>query len=191
MLSGAQVDLWTLAQHQPQMFQKGGDYYQQVLRQYGDQLKDHTHFQFKEFPNKSFAYNAQKERLELCLGVQHIPVGPLTPEQEQIAQAAFLMSTGSSEQGTDKLGQSSEQMMETVTSMGLSGALSKPAGSSVKAFSGTGHTLMDAAPPPSGNSEAQVKPRSMVFEVSDVTRDLIYCRLLEITRHYFSGIIVP
>ena len=123
--------------------------------------------------------------------MQHIPVGPLTPEQEQIAQAAFLMSTGSSEQGTDKLGQSSEQMMETVTSMGLSGALSKPAGSSVKAFSGTGHTLMDAAPPPSGNSEAQVKPRSMVFEVSDVTRDLIYCRLLEITRHYFSGIIVP
>ena len=134
------------------MFQKGGDYYQQVVRQFGDQLKDHTHLQFKEFPNKSFAYNAQKERLELCLGVQHIPVGPLTPEQEQIAQ---VMST----QSDDKLG-SGEQMMDTVTSMGMSGALSKPGASSVKAFSGTGHTLMDAAPPPSGSSEGQVKVSS-------------------------------
>ena len=76
-----EVDLWSLAQHQPQLFRKGGDYYEQVMRSYGSQLKDHTHFQFKEFSDKTFSYNAQKESLEICLGMDHIEVGPLTPQQ--------------------------------------------------------------------------------------------------------------
>ena len=54
-------------------------------------------------------------------------------------------------------------MMDTaVGGMGMSGAISKPGGaSSVKAFSGKGHTLMDAAspPPPSGSAGNQVRKR--------------------------------
>ena len=76
-----EVDLWSLAQHQPQLFRKGGDYYEQVMHSYGSQLKDHTHFQFKEFSDKTFSYNAQKQCLEVCLGVDHVEVGPLTPQQ--------------------------------------------------------------------------------------------------------------
>ncbi len=65
---GKEVDLWTLAQHQSQLFRKGGDYYQQVITRYGTQLEDNIHLQFKELPNKTFAYNAATESLELCLG---------------------------------------------------------------------------------------------------------------------------
>ena len=65
---GKDVDLWTLAQNQPQLFRKGGDYYQQVISRYGTQLEDNTHLQFKELPNKTFAYNSTTESLDLCLG---------------------------------------------------------------------------------------------------------------------------
>ncbi len=66
---------------QPQLFARGGDYYQQVVHTYGDELRDNTHFQFREFPEKTFAYNVQTQSLQLCLGAEHITVGPLTPEQ--------------------------------------------------------------------------------------------------------------
>ena len=75
------VDLWPMAQHQPHMFRKGGNYYEQILQTYGENLKHLTHFQFEEFPNKTFAYNAHDQRLDLCLGADHLPVGPLTHEQ--------------------------------------------------------------------------------------------------------------
>ena len=63
-----QGDLWAVAQHQPQFFCKGGAYYQQVSDQLGGQIKHNTHIQFQEFREKVFAYNSEKERLELCLG---------------------------------------------------------------------------------------------------------------------------
>ena len=69
---GAAVDLWSLAQHQPLMFSKGGEYYQQVIQQHGHRLKNNTHFQFKEFPRKTFAYNKERERLEVCLGIIYL-----------------------------------------------------------------------------------------------------------------------
>ena len=62
------MDLWSVAQHQPQLFRKGGDYYQQVVEKYSSQLEDNTHLQFKELPNKTFAFNATNECLDLCLG---------------------------------------------------------------------------------------------------------------------------
>ena len=65
---GKEMDLWSVAQHQPQLFRKGGDYYKQVMDQYGPQLGDNTHIQFKELPNKTFAFNANTECLDLCLG---------------------------------------------------------------------------------------------------------------------------
>lgn len=68
MLRGETVDFWLVGQSQPAMFAKGGEYYRQVVEQYGSQLKTGTHLQFNEFPNKVFAFNAEKETLELCLG---------------------------------------------------------------------------------------------------------------------------
>lgn len=65
---GKEMDLWSVAQHQPQLFHKGGDYYKQVMERYGSQLTDNTHIQFQELPNKTFAYNASSESLDLCLG---------------------------------------------------------------------------------------------------------------------------
>lgn len=65
---GKEVDLWSVAQYQPQLFRKGGDYYKQVIDQYGTQLRDNTHIQFKELPNKTFAFNVNTESLDLCLG---------------------------------------------------------------------------------------------------------------------------
>ena len=63
-----EMDLWAVAQHQPQFFSKGGAYYQQVFDQFGGQVKHNTHIQFKEFHEKVFAFNSEQERLELCLG---------------------------------------------------------------------------------------------------------------------------
>ena len=50
------------------MFEKGGEYYEQVMEQYRGQIKGGTHLQFREFPNKVFAFNSKNECLELCLG---------------------------------------------------------------------------------------------------------------------------
>ena len=66
-VAGAEFDLWTIAQHQPHFFAKGGDYYKQVVRAYGGNVADNTHFQFREFPGKTFAFNKKEERLEVCL----------------------------------------------------------------------------------------------------------------------------
>ena len=63
-----EMDLWGVAQHQPQFFSKGGPYYQQVFDQFGSHIKHNIHIQFKEFHEKVFAYNSEKERLEVCLG---------------------------------------------------------------------------------------------------------------------------
>ncbi len=67
-LIGKEMDYWMVAQHQPQHFCKDGEFYQQVMRQYGDRLQHNAHIQFQELPGKTFAYNAEKECLELCLG---------------------------------------------------------------------------------------------------------------------------
>ncbi len=62
------MDLWSIAQYQPQLFRNGGDYYQQVVERFDSHLEDNTHIQFKEFPNKTFSFNASSESLEVCLG---------------------------------------------------------------------------------------------------------------------------
>ena len=65
------------------------------------------------------------------IGLQHVPVGPLTPEQEALAKIAFYQSN-----------QQHSSSGEAQLSMGLSGAIQRHTSSShVKAFSGKGHTL--------------------------------------------------
>ena len=65
-VAGVEFDLWTIAQHQAHFFAKGGDYYKQVVKAYGGNVADNTHFQFREFPGKTFAFNKKEERLEVC-----------------------------------------------------------------------------------------------------------------------------
>lgn len=37
-------------------------------------------------------YNQVEERLEVCLGVDHVPVGPLTREQLELARLAAVQN---------------------------------------------------------------------------------------------------
>ena len=68
--AGSEFDLWSIAQFQPHFFKKGGDYYKQVMMAYEDKLADNTHFQFREFPNKTFAFNQAEERLDVSTVLQ-------------------------------------------------------------------------------------------------------------------------
>ena len=42
------------------------DYYKQVVRAYGGKVAENPHFQFREFPGKTFVFNKKGERLEVC-----------------------------------------------------------------------------------------------------------------------------
>ena len=67
------------------------------------------------------------------VGGQHVPIGPLTPEQENLAKIAFYQSS--------QHGHSLSEEQPQIT-MGLSGAVQRHSSSShIKAFSGKGHTL--------------------------------------------------
>ena len=66
---GGDLDIWAIAQHQPHFFAKDGDYYKQVVEKYGGSVPDNTHFQFREFPGKTFAFNKKKESLEVSVCV--------------------------------------------------------------------------------------------------------------------------
>ena len=49
----------------------------------------------RDFTNNScLRYNAIEERLEVCLGVEHIPVGPLTRDQRELAKLAATQAKG-------------------------------------------------------------------------------------------------
>ena len=129
-------DSWTVLQNMPELFSKGGQYYQQVMKLKGTkQPKEAMHVQFPEIPNKVFALSLQREALEVCLGDHHVPVGPLTPEEEALATAASVAAAV--EGGPEGGGES--------TKLGMGGVINKPQQQGVKAFSGRGHSL-------SGNS---------------------------------------
>lgn len=76
------VDLWAWAKRT--MFQPKGLYYVQAFRDLKG-IEDNKHFTLPYFPNKLFVYNKEFDEIYLCLGKTHIPVQPLTPEQEQLA----------------------------------------------------------------------------------------------------------
>ena len=113
----------------PELFAKGGQFYEQVMRIKGHQPKETIHVQFPEIPNKIFALNVHKEVLEVCLGERHVPVGPLTPDEEAMAMMASM--TSSSESDSEGV---------ATTRLGMGGVINKPQ-HVVKAFSGKGNTL--------------------------------------------------
>ena len=93
------------------MFKKGGHCFEELLRSHGGNLKDNTHVQFAEMPNVVFRlacydinlfiilcrYNASHQRLEVCLGLTHVPVELLTDEQREIARQTAMVQEQSRE----------------------------------------------------------------------------------------------
>ena len=125
------VDPFNELQHFPHLFQKGGTCYEEVIRTYGNTLSDNMHLQFQEMKNVIFRFNKKAERLEVCLGTEHIPVGPLSPQQKELSR---LAAAGSQHKSA---GSSSAEEAHSVRWL-----VTKPsATATVKAFSGTGHTL--------------------------------------------------
>lgn len=92
---------------------------------------------FVIFPLQLFAYNKDKDHIELCLGKVHIPVQPLNPET--LAQAHSQQATSS----TSTTLQSSGVMS---TEASFSGVISKNTGHTRKAFSGEGRSLSGSSP---------------------------------------------
>eukprot|EP00731_Ephydatia_muelleri_P024945 Em0017g28a len=125
---GKTFNSWMFLQNMPQLFAKGGQYYEQVVKLKGH--KESLHVQFPDIPNKVFALNIHKEVLEVCLGEHHIPVGPLTPEEEALAMVASMTSSDESESEGG-----------VTTRLGMGGVINKPQ-HTVKAFSGKGNTLV-------------------------------------------------
>ena len=87
------------------------------------------------FP-KVFAYNKDKDRIELCLGKVHIPVQPLNQETLALAHNQPITTSSTST--------SSSSIMNTEAS--FSGVISKTAGRVQKAFSGEGRSLSGSSP---------------------------------------------
>ena len=83
LLVGKATDLWPTAQHNPAMFREGGEIYEMAREGFGEKFKDGTHFTVPLFPDKVFRVNKQEKCLELCLGLQHIPVRPLTDGEKE------------------------------------------------------------------------------------------------------------
>eukprot|EP00731_Ephydatia_muelleri_P024943 Em0017g26a len=122
---GKTFNSWMFLQNMPQLFAKGGQYYEQVVKLKGQ--KESLHVQFPDIPNKVFALNIHKEVLEVCLGERHIPVGPLTPEEEALAMVASMASSDESESEGG-----------VTTQLGMGGVINKPQ-HTVKASSGKGN----------------------------------------------------
>ena len=94
-------------------------------------------------------------------GLQHIPVGPLTPQQEKLANAAALMSsqpTATNMQRPDHHDQEDTPTQHGEGGVsGLSGAFAKVGGAKIKAFSGKGHTLSSAPVDMEGAKEGSAR----------------------------------
>jgi hypothetical protein len=132
----------------PNLFKKGGYCYEELIRSYGNKLKDNMHVQFSEMQDVVFRLNLAEECLEVCLGIEHIPVGPLTPQQRELAKMAATQNDDDPTKSNDHSASNAIKWLLNRSSDGSGG------GSNVKAFSGTGHTL-------GGESTASSNPTSI------------------------------
>ena len=124
------IDLWPVAVASPKEFSRGGLYYQEVKHQFRDKFVDGIHFMLKGFPSKKFCYSEQKDSIELCLGLTHIPIRQLTTEEEKLAQ---VVATAALEDSSEDTGGSTSYGYLTP---------SKESEKSPRAFSGKGHSLL-------------------------------------------------
>ncbi|XP_067655119.1 deubiquitinating protein VCPIP1-like isoform X1 [Haliotis asinina] len=112
-------DLWTYVSSQPHLFSVGGLFYKQVERDLG--LAPGKHCTLPSLPGKVFRYNAEDDRLELCLEPHgHFQVEP--DIERKVKSAASLAED------------------DTEVKFGSSGVISRGEKSHV-AFSGHGHSL--------------------------------------------------
>ena len=171
------IDPLDQLQNFPHLFQKGGTCYEEVIRTYGNTLTDNMHLQFQEVKNVIFRFNKKAERLELCLGVEHVPVGPLTPQQRELCR---LAAAGNHHKSTTATSAEEVQSIKWL--------VNKPSASTVKAFSGTGHTLggsgasggttggATAGGATAGASKSHVRQQAQVGEpmLSEAIHGLVY-----------------
>ena len=100
---------------------------------------------FSWFLLQVFAYNAEKDRLDLCLGQRHIQVQPLDKETLQLAHSRPTQVP------TD------ERSSGLSSEASFSGAIGHRGTSHSRiAFSGEGRTLSNVQPPGTGSAEVHV-----------------------------------
>lgn len=131
-------DMWEAAQNCHEMFDKGGFYYNKVANDLGP-LQPNQHCTLPFFPNKVFAYNAEKDRLDLCLGQRHIQVQPLDDETLRLAHSRPAQVPA------DERASSLSSEASFSGAIGHRGTLH-----SRIAFSGEGRTLSNVQSPSSG-----------------------------------------
>uniref|UniRef100_T1J3E2 Uncharacterized protein n=1 Tax=Strigamia maritima TaxID=126957 RepID=T1J3E2_STRMM len=79
--------MWTHVQNMPNLFLPGGLFYQQVERDVG--LVDGKHYHLPCLPDKSFTYNGDADRLELCIEPHgHFPIDADLSERVQTNSAS-------------------------------------------------------------------------------------------------------
>ncbi|XP_019851334.1 PREDICTED: deubiquitinating protein VCIP135-like isoform X2 [Amphimedon queenslandica] len=122
------IDSFGLIECYPYLFRKGGHCYEELMRANGGNIKDHSHAQFAEIPSVTFRYNASSESLEVCLGDDHVPAGPLSMKQKRLA---LLASAKEAEQTQEHVGGVTDPKW----------LVNRSSSSGVKAFTGTGRTL--------------------------------------------------
>ncbi|XP_068722589.1 deubiquitinating protein VCPIP1-like [Montipora capricornis] len=138
-------DMWEAAQNCYEMFERGGFYYSKVVNDLGP-LQPNQHFTLPFFPNKVFAYNADKDRLDLCLGQRHIQVQPLDDESLRLAHTRPMQTS------------TSERASSLSTEASFSGAIGHRDTTHARvAFSGEGRTLSSASSSQSESAKAEVQ----------------------------------
>ena len=147
------------------MFHRGGVYYEEVKSQFGNRFVDGVHFMLKGFKSKKFSYNAQRDTIELCLGVTHIPVRQLSVDEEKISQLV-----------ADDSVSSDNAPSETIVNDTTSGSVYKGGSEGdVQAFSGKGHSML----PSNSNIKVSIFPfgrMRFIFKLLYVVI-IIYIRL--------------
>lgn len=137
------MDMWNLVQSQPHHFSRGGLYYRQAERDVG--LVDDKHFKFPAFPGKTFVYNGDLDRLELCLDdLGHFEVEAdvekKAERQERKGRQHSHHLSARPASGVAKVRKEDPGR----TSFGSSGAITKNI-TSQHVFEGHGHSLRDPA----------------------------------------------
>lgn len=123
-LSG--LDLWHYSKGKPELFERGGLFYNIVERDLG--LEDGKHCMLPSIPEKRFRFSGPNDRLELCLEpLGHFPVGPDVDDLERLKDVAL----------GQKLGQRSLEMGES----DIVAEEDRPSSSGYIAFAGRGHSL--------------------------------------------------
>ncbi|KAI8501465.1 Deubiquitinating protein VCIP135 [Branchiostoma belcheri] len=159
MLSGK--DLWSFVQTMPQLFSREGVFTKKVEQDLG--LSDGKHCTLPSFPGKTFMFNGQAGRLELCLEPQgHFPIGPGI--DDVIAQ---------NKQTREAYDPKAFRQVKEALHVGGSGVIvSKSEALKVRAFAGKGQTLGGTSQPQPSTSTATDVTASAADIIPDVVQTL-------------------